>query len=237
MTSDPFSTDPDDKPTANDPYPPESASRIVERLREGLRNEAEQSKARRSFWRELPVLVLIALVVAVIIKTFLVQAFFIESGSMRDTLLEGDRVMVNKLSYRLGDESRGDIVVFDPPGQDNGDNEALPRAVLRNVAEAVGLSQPKSEFIKRIVALEGETIEIRDNRVFIDGRLLDEPYLGPAVTMADFGPETVPAKHVFVMGDNRAQSRDSRFFGSIATEEIIGRAFVTVWPPSRWSGL
>ncbi|MDH3730009.1 MAG: signal peptidase I, partial [Acidimicrobiia bacterium] len=147
------------------------------------------------------------------------------------------RVMVNKLSYRFGEPERGDVIVFDPPGGSPNDGESLPSKVLRNVAESIGLSQPASEFIKRVIATEGETIEIRDNQVLIDGSPIAEPYLHANITMPDFGPETIPDNEVFVMGDNRSQSRDSRFFGSIPTNTIVGRAFVTVWPPSRWDGL
>lgn len=207
------------------------------RLRARAQEGSEDRKARRSFWRELPLLVLIALAVAVIIKTFLVQAFFIESGSMRDTLVEGDRVMVNKLSYRFGEPERGDIVVFDPPGGSPNDGESFPAKVLRNIAESIGVSQPASEFIKRVIATEGETIEIRDNQVLINGSPLAEDYLQVGVTMPDFAAVTVPDNQVFVMGDNRSQSRDSRFFGPIPVGDIVGRAFVTVWPPSRWDGL
>jgi signal peptidase I len=207
------------------------------RLRARAQQGAVKRKVRKSFWRELPLLIVIALVIAVLIKTFLVQAFFIESGSMRDTLLEGDRVMVNKLSYRFGDVDRGDIVVFDPPGGSPDEGESLPAKVLRNIAESIGLSQPASEFIKRVIALEGETIEIRNSQVFVDGTPLVETYLGDGIRMADMAPLVVPADHLFVMGDNRSSSRDSRFFGPIPTDDVVGRAFVTVWPPSRWDGL
>jgi signal peptidase I len=207
------------------------------RLRARAQEGSEDRKARRSFWREVPLLVLIALVVAVVIKTFLVQAFFIESGSMRDTLLEGDRVMVNKLSYRFAEPQRGDIVVFDPPGGSPNDGESFPEKVLRNISESIGLSQPASEFIKRVIATEGETIEIRSNQVLINGSTLAESYLPEGTTMPDFDALIVPNNHVFVMGDNRAQSRDSRSFGTIPVGDIVGRAFITVWPPSRWDGL
>lgn len=216
----------------------DSTSAMVERLREKSREDRQRTRARRSFWRELPVLVLIALVVAVLIKTFLFQAFFIESGSMTETLLEGDRVMVNKLSYRFGDPDVGDVIVFDPPPSEGEvRDENLAQSVLRNIAESVGLSQPSSEFIKRVIAVEGQTIEIQDSVVLIDGEPLDEPYVREGSVMADFAPLTVPDNELFVMGDNRNQSRDSRFFGTIPEGDVVGRAFVTVWPPSRWTGL
>lgn len=194
-------------------------------------------RKRRPFWVELPALVAVALVVAVVIKTFLIQAFFIPSGSMRDTLVENDRVMVNKLAYRFGDPQRGHVIVFDSPLHQSNDGENPLQAVVRNVAEALGLSTPESVLIKRVIAVGGETIEIRDNRVLIDGIPIDEPYLRPGVRMADFGPVSVPAGHVFVLGDNRAQSEDSRRFGPVPESDVIGRAFVRVWPPSRWGGI
>jgi len=197
----------------------------------------EKRGSGHSFWKELPILIVVALVVAVLIKTFLVQAFFIPSGSMNDTLLEGDRVMVNKLAYRLGDPARGDVIVFDSPMEDNGDGETIFGALVRHVAESLGLSSPDSALIKRIIALGGETIEIRQNRVYVDGTGLDESYLKEGSSMPDYGPLTVPEGQVFVMGDNRSSSSDSRVFGPVAESEIVGKAFVRVWPPSRWGGL
>ena len=104
-------------------------------------------------------------------------------------------------------------------------------------AESLGLSSPESALIKRVIATGGETIEIIDNAVIVDGVAIDEPYLNDGIRMPDFGPETVPDGYVFVMGDNRQSSQDSRRFGPVPEDEIIGRAFVRVWPPSRWGGL
>ena len=191
----------------------------------------------RSFWKELPILIVVALVVAVLIKTFLIQAFFIPSGSMNDTLLEGDRVMVNKLAYRFGDPARGDVIVFNSPMLADGDGETIFGALVRHVAESLGLSSPDSALIKRIIALGGETIEVRENQVYVDGEPLDEPYLKEGSFMPDYGPFAVPEGWVFVMGDNRSSSSDSRVFGPIEEGEIVGRAFARVWPPSRWGGL
>lgn len=210
---------------------------MVERLRTGVKDEKEKSRAARSFWRELPILIVIALAVAVVIKTFLVQAFYIPSASMRDTLLEGDRVMVNKLAYRVGDVVRGDVVVFDEPLSRSADGESLPAAVVRNIGEAIGLSHPASDFIKRIIGLPGETLEIHDGVMHVDGVALDEPYLHPDTRMPDYGPITVPPGFVFVMGDNRNQSQDSRYFGPIPMGDIVGKAFVILWPPSHWRSL
>jgi signal peptidase I len=157
-----------------------------------------------------------ALAVALLVKTFLLQAFYIPSESMVHTLEVGDRVLVNKLSYDLHDVNRGDIIVFEKPPGEGGDIEDL---------------------IKRVVGLPGETIEGRDGQVFIDGEPLDEPYLDAGVVTSDFGPVEVPEGQVFMMGDNRPNSRDSRFFGPIDQETIVGRAFLRVWPIGSFGGL
>ena len=173
-----------------------------------------------------------------LVKAFFFQAFYIPSGSMEETLQINDRVMVNKLSYRFGDVKRGQVVVFDPESSDLADQaESLPAKVLRNVLESIGLATPDSDLIKRVVGLPGETLEIKDNQVLIDGIAIDEPYLRAGVAMRDFGPVTIPAGEYFVMGDNRNASQDSRFIGTIEEDRIIGRAFVIMWPPSHWSGL
>ena len=197
-----------------------------------------KKKRKNSFLIELPILILVALVVAVLIKTFLVQAFWIPSGSMIHTLEINDRVLVNKLSYVFSDPERGDVVVFDPPFGVEEEAEPLLQAIVRNVAESLGLQTPAVEdLIKRVIAVGGEELEIKDNQVFVDGVPLDEPYLDDSVVMPDFGPLLVPAEAVFVMGDNRPRSQDSRKFGPIETESIVGRAFVRVWPFDRWGGL
>ena len=150
-----------------------------------------------------------ALVAAVVIKTFLIQAFYIPSPSMEPTLEIQDRVLVNKLSYRLHDVHRGDVVVFERPPNDVGQIKDL---------------------IKRVVALPGETVEAHDGTVLVNGRVLREPYLPSGTVTGEFGPVRVPPDHVWVMGDNRGNSSDSRVFGAIDEESIIGRAFVRVWP-------
>ncbi len=214
---------------ANAPPPSDGALPVPE----------DQPKKRHllPFWIELPLLILAALIVAVVIKTFLVQAFYIPSSSMENTLMVNDRVMVNKLAYQFGDLQRGDVVVFDDPRDGDPDDESVFEAVRRNVGEAIGLSVPRSEFIKRVIALPGETIEIRDNRVFINGLAIDEPYLKPGTAMTDMTPERVPDGEVFVMGDHRNSSQDSRWFGTVPIDTIVGEAFVIMWPADRWSSL
>lgn len=194
----------------------------------------EQQSETLAFLKELPFLIIGALIVAVLVKSFLIQVFWIPSGSMEETLQIGDRVIVNKLSYRIGDPSRGDVIVFEP---ETFEQESVATKISRNLLESVGLRTPQSDLIKRVIGLPGETVEIHDNHVYVDGNPIDEPYLAPGLVMADEGPWEVPAGHYFVMGDNRNSSNDSRRFGAIAGDRIVGRAFSVVWPPSRWSGL
>ena len=230
---------------ANDP---ELAGVSHDEIERGKQEEAKQSqrderKARRrerrknrSFWAELPILILVALVVAIIIKTFFFQAFYIPSGSMIPTLEINDRVLVNKLSYRFGAVERGDILVFDSPEAIEVERSFASR-VVRSIGEATGLTSPDTVLIKRVIALPGETVEIKDDQVYVNGNPIAEPYLPDGTTMRDFAETSVPVNHVFMMGDNRNQSRDSRVFGPIPRNDIVGRAFVTVWPPGAWGGL
>lgn len=162
-----------------------------------------------------------AVLLALVLRALVLQAFWIPSPSMETTLLVHDRVLVNKISYRLHDVNRGDVVVFRRTDTEIAENPDLPHDV-----------------IKRVIALGGETIEIRGNQVFIDGQLLQEPYLDVGVTTSDFGPELVPEGHVFVMGDNRQLSLDSRFeTGPVAEDRVVGRAFFLFWPLNRVGAL
>lgn len=150
-----------------------------------------------------------ALLVAFVIKTFLLQAFYIPSLSMSPTLKVNDRVLVNKLSYDLHPVHRGDVVVFrSPPGE----------------------SAQIKDLIKRVIGLPGDTVESSDGHILINGQVLNEPYLQPDVQTGAVEKTVVPPGHYWVMGDNRPNSRDSRFFGTIPKSLIVGRAFVRVWP-------
>jgi signal peptidase I len=187
--------------------------------------EARRRQQIRAVWEWVAV-VAVAIVAALLIRVFLFQQYYIDGPSMQTTLMPEDRVLVNKLSYRLHDVNRGDVIVFDRlTGVDNHD-----------------------DLIKRVIGLPGESLEVRSCEVFIDGRRLQEPYLNPEQTAAvepssrcgshtDIAPQIVPDDMVFVMGDNRVQSFDSRDFGPIEIDEIRGRAFVVIWPASAWAWL
>ena len=197
--------------------------------------EAPEEPRRRSFIAELPGLLLTALVIAVVIKTFLLQPFWIPSESMLPTIEVNDRVMVNKLAYRWGEPQRGDVVVFRDPREEQIE-ESIPEAVIRSVLEAVGVrTRGDEDLIKRVVGLPGETIEVRDNHVLVNGAPIEETYL-PEVFMPDEPPITVGPDEVFVMGDNRDASFDSRRFGAIPLDDLVGEAFVTIWPISHVGG-
>ena len=199
----------------------------------------EGQKRQLPFWLEFPLLIGIALLVAIVIKTFLFQAFYIPSSSMENTLQVNDRVLVNKFVYDFGDIARYDIVVFDDPrGGFEQPDESVIESAVRNLLESIGLATPRSEFIKRVIGLPGDVVEGREGGVWVNGTRLEEPYLkDPSRPIAPFGPVTVPIDSLFVMGDNRAASQDSRFFGPIPVDDVVGKAFVIIWPPSRWGGL
>jgi signal peptidase I len=201
-----------------------------------------EERRRKPFWRELPVLVVIAFAVALLIKTFLLQAFYIPSASMEPTLVEGDRVLVEKVGYRFDDAERGDVVVFEKdlgapplPGEEE---DSLWTDITDGVRSLFGFPTGGSQdFIKRVIAIEGDTIEGREGRVFVNGEPVDEPYLPEGLEISPFGPAEIPEDMIFVMGDNRNNSDDSRSFGPIEEDTVVGRAFVLIWPPSDMSGL
>ncbi|MEW6155508.1 MAG: signal peptidase I [Actinomycetota bacterium] len=195
--------------------------------------EADQRRPRRAvaFLREVVILLTVALVIAMGIKTFVAQAFYIPSGSMQPQLEVGDRIVVSKLSYRLHEPRRGDVVVFDSPHPQPPDRSNLLARAVRSVGEAIGVAAPSTdEFVKRVIGLPGETVEGRGGTIYVNGRELVEPYLPEAGPNGDFAPVIVPDNAVFVMGDNRSNSADSRVFGPIETSTIVGRAVVRVWP-------
>jgi signal peptidase I len=202
--------------------------------------EAAKTPGRR-FIGSTPFLVLVALGVAILIKSFLVQAFYIPSESMDPTLEVGDRVFVSKFAYDIGEIHRGDVIVFENPNPAEVPDRGIVGGFLHWLGEGIGFAQPENEdFIKRVVALPGETIEIRDDVVYIDGEPLDEPYLTEAARRhnGDFAATTIPKDSLFVMGDNRGNSADSRFgLGFVPFDSVIGEAFVVIWPLSNVGGV
>ena len=187
---------------------------------------------RSSFLRELPVLILIAFGLAIVLKTVFVQAFYIPSGSMEPTLHPGDRVLVRKIAY---EPDRGDIIVFSDPRGGLGQDRGLVGGFLHWLSEGIGFARPEDEdFIKRVIGLPGETVELRNGRLYVDGVQVEQPYLAGREDTRDYGPVKVPQGELFVLGDNRLNSNDSRFgLGFVPKDKVIGRAFVIVWPPSR----
>ena len=195
----------------------------------------EPAPKPRSLLHELPLLLAVAFLIAFLVKTFVAQAFFIPSESMVHTLEVGDRVLVSRMSYKLHEPRRGDVVVFTSPfeTEGSGDDRSLPSRVIHTVLESVGLRQPSTEdFIKRVIALPGETVEGKEGKVFVNGRQLVEPYLAED-PVGDFPAKTIPEDHVWVMGDNRNRSSDSRVFGPIKDSKIVGRSILRIWPPNR----
>jgi signal peptidase I len=199
--------------------PPPRRPDDVEDDRRGGRHTRRERKGKppRSLARTIVEWVAViggGIVIALVIEAFFIQAFWIPSPSMVPTLEVGDRVLVNKLAYRWGDVERGDVVVFERP-------EGLE-----------GNGNPK-DLIKRVIAVGGDTIESRNGLVYVNGERVDESgYLEPGTPTDDLPPTEVPEGQVFVMGDNRTNSQDSRVFGAVSEDTIVGRAFVKVLPLS-----
>lgn len=218
---------------------------------------------RKSRWKgfvkhltELPMLVLIAFAIAILIKSFLVQAFFIPSKSMLPTLHVGDRVLVEKLSYALHDPRRGDVVVFEKSVFGSKEDLAWHQDARNFLRELLGLPTGLEEdYIKRIVAVAGDTIRYvgTPRQLIVNGERVDQSYVkggqdkvSSAITKTSckgLDMEVVddacrvPAGRIFVMGDNRSDSEDSRLLGPIDQDKVIGRAFVIIWPPDDFGGL
>jgi signal peptidase I len=186
---------------------------------------------------ETALLVVLSIVIALGLRATVAQAFRIPSASMQPQLRNGDRVLVSRLAYHLHDPRRGDVVVFDCPqtaGCPPDEQRNVVQRSIDTVLESLLIRQPRvEEYIKRVIGLPGERVEGRDGHVWVDGRELVEPYLPDGVQTSTFPPVEVPAGHVWVMGDNRTNSSDSRVFGPIPTDTIVGRAAVRVWPPQR----
>lgn len=213
-----------------------------------------KGKKPKSFWKELPLLIGIALILALVIKTFLVQAFSIPSDSMQNTLQQGDRVLVDKLTPWFGSEpERGEVVVFKDPGHWlDGEPTPDPNAVQK-VLGWIGLmpSADEKDLIKRVIAVGGDTVECKGTGpVKVNGKALNEKnYVfegNTPCTVDDQGGQfkvTVPKGKIWVMGDHRQNSLDSRYHqnqpggGAVPVDNVVGRAFVIAWPPTRWGTL
>jgi signal peptidase I len=202
---------------------------------------------KRLFWRELPLLVAVALILALLIKAFAVQAFRIPSGSMEDTLHIGDRVLVNKVVYDFRGIDRGDIVVFNGQGSWDPSVTAPPESVLprvyHDVLRWVGLETDGTDYIKRVIGLPGDHVACCDaeGQITVNGVPLHESaylYPGSSPSQQSFNV-VVPPGRIWVMGDHRGDSADSRFHmagpgdGTVPINEVVGRAFVVIWPPSQ----
>jgi len=235
--------------------PPEGAAGRRSRWR---RRPAPEEEKKGSLLRELPVLLVVAFVLALLVKTFLAQAFFIPSGSMEQTLhccpgCTGDRVLVNKVPYWFGDPEPGDIVVFEGPDTwvpevDVQEPSSWFTGALLWLGRAVGVAPPsEDDYVKRVVAVGGQTVQCCDaeGRVTVDGEPLDEPYIFENTPLESraFGPVTVPEDRLWVMGDHRSASADSRahvgdrYGGTIAVDDVIGKAALIVWPVDRFGTL
>jgi signal peptidase I len=208
---------------------------------------AEGEGKKGSFFRELPILIVVALCLALLIKSFVVQAFYIPSESMENTLLVNDRVLVNKLVYRVRDIERGDIVVFsgvdswDPEIAYEGPSNPVGR-VLHWVGVQFGAVPGDKDYIKRVIGVPGDTVKCCDSkgRVTVNDTAIDEPYLYPGDAPSDQPFEiTVPEGRLWVMGDHRSVSYDSRRHmgdaggGTIPIDKVVGRAFIVAWPFGR----
>ncbi|SCK24167.1 signal peptidase I [Streptomyces sp. LamerLS-316] len=209
------------------------------------------AKKPRSFWKELPLLIGIALILALLIKTFLVQAFSIPSDSMQNTLQRGDRVLVDKLTPWFGSEpERGEVVVFHDPGGWLEDTATPEPNAVQKFLSFIGLmpSAEEKDLIKRVIAVGGDTVECKKNGpVTVNGKALDDKSFifegNSACDDEPFGPIHVPEGRIWVMGDHRQNSLDSRYHqelpgqGTVSTDEVVGRAVVVAWPINRWATL
>jgi signal peptidase I len=250
-----------DGPAAGGPAGPGPAegSRAGDKQAQGKQGEGEQAdgKRGRSFWRELPVLIVVALIIALLIKTFVVQAFYIPSSSMENTLLIGDKVLVNKLVYHVRPIRAGDVIVFDGAGSWNPQPPSEPKSsnpivavydvtllpLFHSIGGLFGTAPGQTDYIKRVIGVPGDRVACcTRGQVTVNGVALHERsylYPGAAPSQIQFDV-TVPKGRLWVMGDNRQVSDDSRLHrddpggGTVPENKVIGRAFMIVWPPSRW---
>lgn len=212
----------------------------------GASGTEEGERRRRSdpgdswgdFLRELPVLLLIAFGLAFLLRTFVIQVFWIPSESMAPTLQENDRIIVEKIAYRFRQPRRGEVVVFEDEDVGGGGDTSAVGEVLRGVGQFLGVVPANArDLVKRVIGLPGDSVLIEDGTVRVNGEPITEPYV-TSTDPRDFGPFEVPPGTVFVLGDNRPNSADSRFgLSYVDMDRIVGRAVLVIWPPSRIQGL
>lgn len=231
-------------PAPSEPRAPDSGASTPEGRRAArVGRHRHEPKNITGTLRELVPLVLSALLLAIVIKSFLIQAFFIPSGSMEPTLRPGDRILVCRVCKLFSDVTYGDVIVFSDPAPAPHEDRGIVGGFVHWLGEGIGVARPEDDdFIKRVVALEGDTWEMRRGLLFVNGARVTEPYVADEQDRRDFGPETVPDGMLFVLGDNRLHSGDSRFpppggLGYIPEEKVIGEAFVIAWPFDRIGGI
>ena len=195
-----------------------------------------RARRRRTRLAEDGAIIVLAVGIAILVRALVAQAYWIPSASMEPQLQINDRVVVSRLAYHLHPIRRGDIVVFkSPPGIEAPSAQpSNPVArVFHDVGVTLGFAQDQTVLIKRVIGLPGDRISASGGRVYIDGERLVEPYLPKGMFTTSFGPLTVPSGHIWVMGDNRTDSEDSRVFGPVPVRTVVGRAIWKVWPPWR----
>lgn len=191
----------------------------TEKIDNSLPKRSEKNKKKeKPFWVEVVEIVVIAAVLAFTLRTFVIESFWVPSGSMLPTIQLNDRVWVTKFSYKIGEPERGDVVVFRPPSAAHADEN-------------------EKYYIKRLIGLPGETVEFKDNHLYINGEPVAEDYLGDDVYTEDFGPFKVGENSYFFCGDNRSGSYDSRAWGDVEKDNLVGHAQCIYWPLSRMGGL
>lgn len=190
-----------------------------------------------SFLRQLPVLLLVALILAFLLRTFVVQVFYIPSASMVPTLQEQDRMVVEKVTFLFREPQRGEIIVF-KGGADEGTGRGGLLGIVTGVGRFVGVVPADAQdFVKRVIGLPGDTILIENGEVLVNGTAIDEPYVVNE-DLGSYGPYEVPSDSLFLMGDNRPGSSDSRgSMGYVPLDHVVGRPVLTIWPPDHMGRL
>lgn len=255
IASSPESVEPKPASTKDEPVKNAAEDPAAKMTATAPTKKAKQSSLFKQI-AELPLLIVLAFAIAVVIKIFLVQAFFIPSASMNPTLVRGDRVLVEKVSYRFGDPGRGQVIVFARETAGQAPDLPWSEDVRNFFRELLGLpTGEETDFIKRVVAVGGDVISYKGNNrtLVVNGEKVDEPYLrggkdtgSSKITSSNCnamrleprdGGCRVPAGTVFVMGDNRSNSMDSRVIGPVEVDKIVGRAWLIIWPPKDFGTL